>query len=95
MRIQTTAGVVSAEQDRVSPTDLVVKGSPEALQAVIDGVQMSGGGEPGWRAVDALGVTKKQFAIWVQFEILNYLTYTDADVALGDTMSDEDGIATP
>lgn len=97
MRIQTTAGVITAQEQVNSPTDAYVAGSTQALQAMIDGIEMSGGGDlpPINDNVSGYYVSKKQLAIWVQFEILNFLTYTDADEALGDTVATEDGIATP
>lgn len=83
MRIVTTAGELVAVQ-APSGDKLYVRGRSETLQALVDGIEMSGGGAVEFKAVvswsdgtRSMIVSKLQLAVWVQFEILNYLTYTE------------------
>lgn len=82
MIVRTTAGELSIVQE--TPDLARVTGHKEALQALIDGIEMSGGGSLSLENVvfdsHHIGgkiVTKERLAIWIQFEILNYLTYTE------------------
>lgn len=84
MRITTTAGELSVVQATDDAELVVVTGHKDSLQALVDGIEMSGAGSReltgvvyNSRYVGSMIVSKLQLAIWVQFEILNYLTYTE------------------
>lgn len=84
MILETTAGTCTAVQDGDDPDLAKVTGHKAALQSLLDGIEMSGGGSLSLDGVvynsayvGSVVVSKEQLALWVQFEILNYLTYTE------------------
>lgn len=97
MWIFTSAGFVSAVQHRDDENLLMVRGrDKESLFTMLQGIEAAGKANDEDYGVDAMTiyseeisdypwrvvVSKATFAIWVQFEILNYLNYHNFKNAL-------------
>lgn len=104
MWIFTSAGFVSAVEHRDDKNLLMVRGrDKESLMTMLSGIELAGkaadedygvdamtiysetGSDYPWRVV----VSKATFAIWMQFEIMNYLNYHNFKNALAENKGDK------
>ena len=91
MEVKTSASKVIAVEDRTDSERVLVRADDRAsLEELINGVELVGYAadqEPDTSLIIfvepsggyGLSMTKATFARWLQFEVLNYLTYTDVE----------------
>lgn len=89
MEVKTSASKVTAVEDRLDPERVLVHADDRAsLEELISGLELVGYAadqEPDSEleifvtvtGSYGLSMTKATFARWLQFEVLNYLTYKD------------------
>lgn len=90
MEIGTSGGRVWAVQSSIDEDLLVVSGDKPSLEVMVTGIELAGNAEGVEHGVSEeqivyaegewnVWVPRQTFAVWVQFEILNYLSYETLD----------------